>query len=241
MSEWKARRFWKEATIAPEAGGFGVLLDGRPVRSPAKAPLVLPTEGLARAVAAEWDAQGDVIDPQTMPFTRSANAAIDRVAPQHGEVAAMIAAYGDSDLLCYRAAAPEALVARQAAAWDPMLDWLKARHGIALAPVTGVMHKPQDADSIQKIHEITRAMSAFELTGFHDLVSLSGSFVLGLAATERVGSAQELWALSRIDETWQAEQWGRDDEAEEAAALKAQAFAHAMRFVALSGVERNGQ
>lgn len=241
MSEWKARRFWKEASIAAEAGGFGVLLDGRPVRSPAKAPLVLPTEDLARAVAAEWDALGDVIDSHTMPFTCSANAAIDRVAPRHGEVVAMIAAYGDCDLLCYRAEAPEALVARQAAAWDPMLDWMKSRHDIALAPVTGVMHQPQHPDAIQKIQEITRAMSAFELTGFHDLVSLSGSFVLGLAAAGRAGSAEELWALSRIDETWQAEQWGRDHEAEEAAALKAQAFAHAMRLVALSRVERNGQ
>ncbi|WP_372614942.1 ATP12 family chaperone protein [Aquicoccus sp.] len=236
MSEWKARRFWKEAIIAPEAEAseFGILLDGRPVRSPAKAPLVLPTEKLAQAVAAEWNAQGEVIDPQTMPFTRSANAAIDKVRAQHDEVAAMIAAYGDSDLLCYRAEAPEELVARQAAAWNPMLDWIKARHDIALSPVNGVMYEPQDLDSIVKIQGITKSMNAFELTGFHDLVGLSGSFVLGLAAAERVKPAQELWALSRVDETWQCEQWGRDLEAEEASAMKERAFSHAMRFFEFS-------
>lgn len=236
MSEWKAKRFWKEASIAPESesGGFGVLLDGRPVRSPAKALLVLPNAAMARAVAAEWNAQGDVLDPTTMPYTRSANAAIDKVRPQHEEVAALIAAYGDSDLLCYRAEAPDELVARQEAEWDPMLDWLKSRHGIALVPVIGVIHKAQSMDSIEKIQGITRSMTAFELTGFHDLVSLSGSFVLGLAAAERVRPAQELWALSRVDETWQAEQWGRDADAEKAAMLRAQAFAHAMRFFELA-------
>lgn len=237
MSEWKARRFWKEANIIREAEGFGVLLDGRPLRTPAKAALVLPTEALACEVAAEWDAQGDVVEPNSMPFTRSANAAIDKVCPQQDDVAAMIAAYGDSDLLCYRAESPEELVERQAEAWDPILYWLKSQHDIVLVPVTGVMHQAQSALSIERIHELTRFMNAFELTGFHDLVGLSGSFGLGLAATERMKPAEELWALSRVDETWQSEQWGIDEEAEEAAAIKEQAFAHAMRFFELSGAD----
>ncbi|WP_137699526.1 ATP12 family chaperone protein [Marimonas lutisalis] len=230
MSEWKSKRFWKEVTTAPEDDGFAVLLDGRPVRTPAKVPLVLPTEALAREVAAEWAAQEGEIAPVSMPFTRSANAAIDKVRTQFDEVAEMLAAYGDSDLLCYRAEGPEALVVRQAEGWDPLLEWLRKAFGIALSPVSGVMHAPQPAESMVKIREITQQMSAFELTGFHDLVSLSGSFVLALAATQGLHPPETLWALSRIDETWQEEQWGRDDEATEAAEVKKAAFLHAHRF-----------
>ncbi|HSG54818.1 MAG TPA: ATP12 family chaperone protein, partial [Paracoccaceae bacterium] len=121
MSEWTAKRFWKQATVAPAAGGFTVLLDGRSVKTPAKAALILPNEAMAQAVAAEWDAQEGKINPESMPVTRSANAAIDKVAPQKDAVAEMIAAYGDADLLCYRAMAPQELIVRQAAAWDPLL------------------------------------------------------------------------------------------------------------------------
>jgi chaperone required for assembly of F1-ATPase len=234
MAEWKAKRFWKNATVEPSDVGFAVHLDGRSVRTPAKAPLDLPTRAMAEAVAAEWQAQRDEVDPGTMPVTRSANAAIDKVAPQFEEVAAMIAAYGDSDLVCYRAIHPEGLVARQAQAWDPLVDW-SARHlGAPLRLVSGVMHAPQPATALEALGGRVGAMSPFELAALHDLVSLSGSLVIGLAVFERFALPEELWALSRIDESWQIEEWGEDEEAMAAAETKRQAFLAAARFYRLS-------
>ena len=237
MSEWKAKRFWKQATVAPEGDGFTVLLDGRTIRTPARQPLVVPVRALADRIAAEWDAQQDKIDPNTMPFTRSANAAIDKVRAQRAEVNDLIAAYGDADLLCYRAEAPVELVARQAAAWDPLLAWARDEQGLDLQAFTGVVHQPQSAGALARAVELTKAMDAFELAAFHDLVSLSGSFVLGLAAARRMRPPQELWELSRLDETWQQEHWGIDDEAAASAAIKSAAFQHAaelFRIVARS-------
>lgn len=134
MSEWEMKRFWTNVSVDQADTGHRVLLDGRKVRTPAKAELILPTQAMAQAVAEEWDAQSDVLDPRNMPCTRSANAAIDRVVPQIAEVAEMLAAYGDSDLLCYRADSPQALVARQAESWDPALDWAAEALGARLEP-----------------------------------------------------------------------------------------------------------
>ena len=148
MSDWKAKRFWKAADVAETNHGFTVHLDGRAVKTPAKAPLVVPTRAMAQAIAKEWDAQDGLIAPDTMPVTRAANAAIDKVTHQHDEVAQMIAGYGDTDLLCYRADSPVELVARQAAAWDPLLDWAADTLEARLKPVTGIMHSPQDRKSV---------------------------------------------------------------------------------------------
>ena len=137
MSEWAPRRFYKDATVETAEGGFIVHLDGRPLRTPGKAPLVVPSRGIAEAMAEEWRAQDEKIDPRTMPFTRTANSAIDKVAPQHPEVADMLAEYGDSDLLCYRAESPAELVARQAERWDPLLDWAAREMGARLEPRAG--------------------------------------------------------------------------------------------------------
>ncbi|KRS13403.1 ATPase [Roseovarius atlanticus] len=230
MSEWKAKRFWKEATVVEDQGGFGIRLDGRPVKTPAKAALVVPSRPLAEAIAREWDAQDELIRPETMPNTRSANAAIDKVHHQHAEVADMLAAYGDADLLCYRADSPDSLVQRQAEAWDPMLNWAKARFGAQLVPVAGVMHRPQNAKALALFSAHVHAMDDFTLTAFHDLVGLSGSLVLGLAALEDARPATELWDLSRIDERWQEEQWGADEEARAVEAVKREEFLHAKRF-----------
>lgn len=233
MSDWKAKRFWKEAVVVPSTGGFTIKLDGRLVKTPAKRPLILPTEVIADAVAAEWQAQEGVIKPQTMPVTKTANAAIDKVSVQHAEVADMLAAYGDADLMCYRAEAPEALVARQTAQWDPMLDWAEQALNVRLQTRPGVIHQPQDPVELHKLSARTHAFDAFELTAFHDLVSLSGSLILGFAATLEARDPQELWHLSRLDEIWQAEQWGHDDDAEAMAALKMAGFLHACRMFRL--------
>lgn len=233
MSEWKAKRFWKEAVVVPEADGFAIRLDGRPVKTPAKRALIVPTHAMAQAIAAEWDAQEEEINPHTMPATKTANAAIDKVAVQHAEVAEMLAAYGDADLLCYRADGPEELVARQTAQWDPMLDWGAAALGARLEPRTGIMHAPQKAEPLAVLSARTHALNAFELAAFHDLVSLSGSLVLGFAAALHARPADVLWDMSRLDEIWQIEQWGKDDEAEATAAIKRSSFMHAHSMFSL--------
>ena len=194
----------------------------------------MPTRALAQEIAEEWELQDGVIDPLSMPFTRAANSAVEKVAPQRAEVAAMLAGYGDSDLLCYRAAAPDELVARQAAAWDPLLDWAKTRHGARLIPVQGVMYKPQPPAALRALAAEVEALTPFRLTGFHDLVALSGSLVIGLAAAADHKPPEALWTLSRIDEDWQQEQWGTDDEAAEAAEARRRDFLRAYRFFHLS-------
>lgn len=235
MSVWAARRFWTTASVVPVEGGYTVQLDGRPVRTPLKAPLVLPTLGLAEAVAAEWQAQVGKVNPETMPFTRTANSAIDKVAPQFDAVAAMLAEYGGSDLLCYRAEGPPDLVARQAEAWDPLLVWALERFGADLVVTSGVMHVAQPPESLVGLHSRVAGMSPFQLSAFHDLVALSGSLVLALAVTDKRVTAEEAWRLSRIDEDWQISLWGEDEEAAEIAALKRAAFLQADRFYGLCG------
>lgn len=236
MSEWKAKRFWKEATVEEADGGFAVSLDGRAVKTPAKSALVVPTQAFANAVAAEWDAQEEMIDPLSMPFTRSANAAIDKVAQQKAEVADMLAAYGDSDLLCYRADYPDVLVSRQAEQWDPLLDWAAEALSARLETRMGVIHEAQSPEALNALSQRVHGLSAFELAGFHDLVSLSGSLILGLAATRDARTTEALWEISRLDEIWQAEEWGKDDEAEAAADVKKAAFLHAKQVFDLSTI-----
>lgn len=230
MSEWKQKRFWTAATAEQTDTGWTVKLDGRAVKTPAKAPLEMPTQAMAQAVAAEWDAQDEVVNPLSMPFTRSANAAIDKVAVQHTEVAEMLAAYGDADLLCYRADAPQALVDRQATNWDPYLDWAADSLGARLIPRTGLMHESQAPEALDALSQRVHALTAFELAAFHDLVSLSGSLVLGFAAAQDLHPALTIWAASRLDEIWQEEQWGVDDEAQAVAKIKEGSFLHAKAF-----------
>ncbi|WP_176250630.1 ATP12 family chaperone protein [Sulfitobacter sp. HGT1] len=227
MSDWKAKRFWKDAQVVEADRGYTVELDGRPIKTPAKQLLVLPTAKMAEAIAAEWQAQDGVINPQTMPCTKTANAAIDKVAVQHAEVADMLAAYGDCDLLCYRADSPQELVDRQAAIWDPMLDWADQMLGVRLQTRVGIMHVPQDPDVVADLTRRTHALDPFELAAFHDLVSLSGSLILGFAAAMSARDMDSLWDMSRLDEIWQAELWGKDDDAEALAAVKKDSFLHA--------------
>ena len=234
MSEWRPKRFWEAAHVAEADGMFEVLLDARPVRTPAKAALKVPTRAMAVAVAAEWDAQVEKVDPGTMPITRSVNAAIDKLRVQHGEVADMVAGYGDTDLLCYRAESPQELADRQGTLWDPLLDWAGSELGARLRPVTGVMHRPQDAGALETLRGLVHGFDDFELTALHDLVGLSGSLVLGLAAVRGAQDVETIWDLSRLDEVWQAELWGVDEEAEEMAATKREAFLHALRFFHLA-------
>ncbi len=234
MSGQRAKRFWQAADVAELENGFTVHLDGRPVKTPAKAALKLPTRAMAQAIAAEWAALIDRVDPALMPLTRSANAAIDKVTPQHGEVAKMIAAYGDADQACYRAEYPDELIARQAAAWDPLLDWADRHLNARLIPVTGVMHRPQDPRALAALSARVHTLDAFTLAGFHDLVSLSGSLIIGFAALYDLHPAPDLWQRSRVDELWQEQEWGEDAEARERAAQKESAFLQAKIFADLA-------
>lgn len=235
MSGWARKVFWKEVGVEAAPDGFAVTLDGRGLKTPAKAPLVVPTRDLAALVAAEWEAQEGEIRPETMPATRAANAAIDKVRGQFAEVAGLLTAYGETDLLCYRAEAPLALVERQAAAWDPLLDWAAGRFGVRWVITGGVMHRPQPAETLERLGAHVARYTPFQLTAFHDLVALSGSLVIGLAAAEGQGRAAELWLASRIDEDWQREQWGEDEDASAQAACKRDAFLNAARFFAACG------
>lgn len=230
MSGWAAKRFWKETEVSEVEGGFSVTLDGRAVKTPAKTAFVVPTRGMAEAIAAEWDAQDEKINPATMPVTRTANSAIDKVATQFHEVAEMLAAYGDSDLLCYRATHPQELIDRQAAKWDPVLDWAAEALGARLVPVSGVIHAPQNATAIADLTARVHRFTPFELAAFHDLVGISGSLILGFAVTEGHLGAEQAWDLSRVDEKWQEEQWGEDEEASKQADIKRGDFLHAARF-----------
>lgn len=234
MSEWAAKRFWTDSAVVAMQNGFGVELDGRGVKTPAKAELILPTRAMADAVALEWDAQDGRIDPMSMPVTRSANAAIDKVRVQHAEVADMLAAYGDTDLVCYRAAHPQGLAEWQVQAWDPVLDWAADTLNARLTALQGVVHSPQPDQALTSLSDRVHALDAFQLAAFHDLVSISGSLLLGFAAAMDWRDAEEIWHLSRIDERWQEEQWGRDDEATVHAEIKRNAFLHAKRFFDLS-------
>jgi len=224
MSWGQPKRFWEQVNIEAADGGFAVLLDARPLRTPAKAALVVPNQELAQQIAQEWDAVEGEIDPKIMRFTRAANAAIDKVSIQHSQVADMLAAYGGTDLLCYRAKEPAELIARQMETWDPLLDWAEMELGAGLMPTQGVLPVDQDAAALKALSARVHAFDAFELTAFHDLVSLSGSLVLAFAVTHRRIDAAFAWSASRIDETFQEEQWGADDEATALARAKEEDF-----------------
>ncbi len=230
MSEWALKRFWKAVSVERRETGFEVMLDGRQVKTPAKRVLLLPSEKIADRVAEEWEAQVEAVDPTSMPWTRSSNAALDKVATQREEVAAHLVEYAGTDLLSYRAAGPQALIERQEAAWDPLMAWLGQRYDVRLAVTSGVMPVEQPSDNLARLAETMAPMTDFQLTAFHDLVTLTGSFVLALAATEGKAPPERLWELSRLDEDFQIEQWGEDEEATEHAAIKRSAFLHAHEF-----------
>ena len=233
MTGWAPKRFWTAAGVDPAPGGFAIRLDGRPVKTPAKAPLVLPTRALAEGIAAEWDAQTGTVRPETMPLTRTANSAIDKLSQHQPEVVDLLADYGGTDLLCYRAEKPPALADRQAEAWDPVLDWAAQTFGAPLSTGRGVMHIAQAPQSLAALKAQVAALDRFRLAAFHDLVAIPGSLVLALAVTHGRLDPDTAWSLSRIDEDWQIAEWGADEEAAEAAALKRAAFLDAHRFFEL--------
>jgi chaperone required for assembly of F1-ATPase len=233
-SGWTPKRFWTQAKAEPCDGGFAVRLDTRLVKTPNKSALILPTQAMADAITAEWQAQGTKIDPTTMPCTRAANSAIDKVTPQFDEVVALLAAYGGTDLLCYRGVETP-LRRRQDAAWDPVLDWAAGTINAPLNVTTGVIPVDQPQASLDRLTARLTAMSPFQIVAAHDLIAITGSLVLALAVTDRFIDPQTAWTAARIDEKWQSELWGIDDEAAHAEARRHADFLQAERFFRLCG------
>ena len=225
------KRFYKDVSIADD---YSLLLDGKPIKTPAKANLIAPNRALAEAIALEWREQGADIKPATMHLTKLANTAIDRVEPLRDAFLRELAEYARSDLLCYRASEPAALAERQDAGWDPLLDWAKARFRAALRVTHGVRPIAQDDESIGALTGHLVSYDRWRLAALQSATTLTGSLILALAVAEERLDAAEAFALSRIDEAYQAEFWGRDAEAEERARRLAQELDAAARFLALA-------
>lgn len=224
-----AKRVWKDVTIE----GRAIRLDGRALKTPARAELVLPTDALANAVADEWRAVVDTIDPRTMPLTGLANAAIDRIATDTAAFAEGLGRYAEGDLLCYRADHPAELVALQGAAWDPPLDWARSRYDVDFRVTAGIVHVAQPTQTVRRLASAVAARDAFHLAGLAPLVTLSGSLVLALALAEGAMTEQDAWDAAELDDLWQAEQWGEDALATAAREDKRRDFRAAARFLAL--------
>jgi chaperone required for assembly of F1-ATPase len=230
------KRFYKSAGVAARDGGFALELDGRPARTPAKNPLVVPTRLLAELIAAEWDAQSETIDPFAMPATRIANSAIDGVELKMREVRDEIASYAGADLLCYRAGEPDALVAAQAAAWDPVLDWASDELGARFILSEGVRHVAQPEPTLQAIGAALEAIDGpFALAALHVMTTLTGSALLALAVARRRLAADESWRAAHVDEDFQISRWGEDAEAAARRAARWREMEAAARVFAAAG------
>lgn len=223
------KRFWTEA----RADGGAVLLDGRPVRTPKRNGLQVPSHALAEAIAAEWNAVGEELDPRALPLTGLANAAIDIVATDQAAFAAGLARYGETDLLAYRATSPDTLVARQAAEWDPLLAWVLARYDVHVEVVGGIIHQPQPETTVTRLAEATAARDGFELAALSPIVTIGGSLIVGLALLERAFDPERLWSAVSLDELWQEELWGEDALAVQARTARRAEWDTAVRFLDL--------
>jgi chaperone required for assembly of F1-ATPase len=229
------KRAYKQVTTRPVDAGWGVVLDGKPMRTPGKNELVVPSEALAAAIAAEWDAQQDEIRPAAMPLTRLAATAIDRTAAQRDQVVDEIAGYAGTDLLCYRADHPPALAAREQAVWQPLIDWATSRYDAALAVTSGVIPTRQSPVVLKAFAAAVAAHDNFRLTALHALTTACGSLVIALAVMEGQFDAAEAFAASQLDETFQIEQWGEDAEAAARRDALAADIAASARFLDLLG------
>lgn len=228
------KRFWRDVGIAPGPVGYAVELDGRPVRTPGRLALALPNLAMAEAIADEWRAVGEKIDPRAMSLTGLANVAIERVAPEPEPFALTLAQYAESDLLCYRAESPPALVERQAAAWDPMIDWAERRYDVHVERVAGIIHRAQPPLTLRRLADAVLALDSFTLAGLAPIVTVTGSLMLALALVEGAAEPNTVWKAAKVDEDWQAEQWGIDDLALKSLAAHRADFDAGVRMIGLA-------
>jgi chaperone required for assembly of F1-ATPase len=229
------KRFYRAVSVIAAAPGFAVALDGRVARTPAGAELRLASAALADALAREWDGQGQTIEFAAMPLNRLAATAIDRVGRQRVQLVDSISAYAGSDLLCYRAEHPAELVARQNAAWAPLLDWARDRFGAVLVATSGVIPVAQPQASLAVLRQAVDALDNLALTGLASAVQITGSLVIGLALAYGRLTAEDAFAAAMLDERYQAERWGSDAEAESRRRQLADELSAAASFMALAG------
>jgi chaperone required for assembly of F1-ATPase len=229
------KRFYKSASVGSADGAFQVLLDGKPLKAPSGASFNLPTRALAEAVAEEWSAAGETVELHGMLLTRLAFAAVDSVAKNRDHVVEQVVGFARSDLLSYRAEYPSALIVRQEAVWDPYLDWAAERYGARLVTASGIIHTPQPDAAIAALEKTVRARDDFALAALHAATTLTGSLVLALALIDAHQNADAIFAAATVDETFQAEKWGRDAEAEARRRGHARELAATERFVRLLG------
>lgn len=227
------KRFWKAAAPVRGDTGWTIELDGRPVRTPARALLQVGHEPLAQAIAAEWHEAGETVDPRAMPLTGLANAALDRIGPEQETYAAGLARYGESDLLTYRADSPQALIDRQSAAWDPLLAWARRRYDVDFVVTSGVAPVTQAQNTVERLRHAVAALDAFTLAGLSPIVTIGGSLVAGLAVLEQAFSPEDAWTAVTVDDAWQLEKWGSDAEAEQALANRRAEFFAGARLLEL--------
>jgi chaperone required for assembly of F1-ATPase len=227
------KRFWKEVAVAQEDGPWAVTLDARPVRTPARAALVVPTEALANGIADEWRSVGEDLEPRSMPLTGLANAAIDRVAPEREAFASGLAKYAEADLACYRSEWPPELVGRQAESWDELLAWGRRRYDVDFSTTSGLLHVPQPQPTIDRLSQAVVELDAFHLAGVSPLVTTGGSLLAALAVLEKAMAPEEAWDAASIDDRWQLEQWGADAEAKQALEGRRRDFLAGARFLEL--------
>jgi chaperone required for assembly of F1-ATPase len=206
------RRVYKEAEAVALAAGYGVVLDGKPLRTPAKRPLAVPSRALAEAIALEWQGQGETVDPETMPLTRLASSTIDLVAPRRNEVHAELLSYAGTDLVCYRAEHPPELIARQHESWQALVDWATLRFDAPLTVTSGILPVPQAPATLRAFSAALEAYDAMLLTALHAVTTSCGSLVIGLALLEGRLDADSAFIASELDESFQIEKWGEDSE-----------------------------
>ncbi len=230
---FELKRFWDDVYVVAAEGGYTVTLDKRPLKTPLKRALIVPSEALAAEIAAEWRAIDGKVDHSKMPYTQFAHAGIDQAVDERAEIIAKTALYGETDLLCYRADTPQELVQRQAEAWDPLLQWSAETLGAPLKTTAGIVHVAQPEASLKALTAHVQPFERFALKALYDWVTISGSLLLGLAVAKGRLSAAEGWALSRVDENWQEEQWGVDEEAKALADSKRDTFLLVERALAL--------
>ncbi len=229
------KRFYKNASVAEAEGdGFAVQLDGRSIKTPGRKPLVLPTRTLAEAIAEEWAAQGETIVPATLPLTRLANSAIDGVAGREGEVANDILNYAASDLVCYRAAHPAGLIAAQARAWDPIIEWIAEKYNVPFHTTVGIAHVSQPTASLEAMRAVIEPLGPFKLAALHVMTSLTGSALIAVALAGGYLDTAGAWAAAQVDEDWQASHWGEDFEAAQRQKNRLAEFESASRFFTLA-------
>ncbi len=235
------RRFWKEATVADVAGGWQVMLDGRALETQAGSAQIVPTRILAEALAGEWAAQGDTVNPDSFPLRDLADLAIDVIAPDRAGAVAKLRGYGETDTLCYRAEPDERLHAHQLEVWEPPLCAAEARWQVRFERISGVMHRPQSEATLARLEQVLAAQDNFTLAALTTLSSLAASLVVGLAAIEPGADEAALWAAAELEEIWQAELWGKEAEAEMRRARRFAAFRSAGQFAKLArGAVLNG-